>query len=186
MSNTLRFPDHDKLVQSGKLANEMLIKRGLQRKETLSELLAMVDNPPVLPGMPQYLPHKNVLVQAANMMYNFALDWKKENVKNPKREDDIVEFTTYIVKSFQRLTKKYKRECNRVSSRISKLKHKVPTVAELFKPLTLKQNSYALNKFFIDSFAVAIIVKKYDNTSDYVDWFLNDWILNLYKIWEKN
>jgi hypothetical protein len=186
MSDKIRFPDHAKLVEAGKFANELLIKKGFQRKETLKEILAEMDNPPILPGMPPYLPHKNTIVQAVNMMYNLCRDWQEENKDQPEREENIVEFTTFVVKRFQALIKKYRKQCNRVPTKIKKMKNDVPSVAEVFKPLTVKQNTVALNKFFIDSFAVAIMVKQYATVSEYIDWFLNDWAPNLYRVWGKN
>jgi hypothetical protein len=42
----------------------------------------------------------------------------------------------------------------------------------------------AIQRFFIDSFAVAVALKNNYSTSDYANWFL-DWTQDLYALWVK-
>ena len=77
--------------------------------------------------------------------------------------------------------KDYDREIARVPKLIKSLKT-IPVLKDVFLPVNKRDVVRSIQRFFIDSLAVAIVVKNNHSTSEYANWFL-DWTEELHKIW---
>jgi hypothetical protein len=178
-------PNHKQLVKAGKMAQEMLIKKGFQKKETFAEMFKDMEKPPILPGLPEYLPHKWTITTSANIVYNLLKVWSEKNKENKARAESFPEFITFAVGELNKIEAKFDKEVNETPKKIKELADKIPTLSEIFAPLNNRTNTHAINKFLVDSFAVSKIVKMNDSTGKYTNWFLNEWLPTLYKIWQE-
>jgi hypothetical protein len=171
------------LRKAGRMARDLLIKKGFVHTVALDEL-AKDAGGVILPGVPSYLPHRWTIDASRRIMYDLGVEWMEKNKNNEKRLDQIAEFFTFVVKRMKEEEDKAQAEILDKSSIISQLED-VPVLSEIFAPLRKKQTANALNKFFVDSFAVAIVENMSGSTSDYVDWFLNVWTPGLYNFWTR-
>jgi hypothetical protein len=115
------------------------------------------------------------------MMFDLLLLWKKECRGNRARTENLTEFFKFVVKEMRAQEKKFEAEMNAMPTLLKSMKE-IPVLKEVFAPMRKKENSKAIQRFFVDSFAVAIALKKKECTSDYANWFL-DWTQELYLLW---
>jgi len=54
----------------------------------------------------------------------------------------------------------------------------------VFSPIRKKEVAHAIHRFFVDSFACAIVLKNNNSVSEYVNWFI-DWTEAMYQLWIK-
>ena len=118
-------------------------------------------------------------------MYRITKAWIDLNKGDQIKIEKIDQFFMYILKRLKEEEDKFKRRETNMGKIIKKMKN-VPILSEVFASTRNRETAFALQKFFADSFAVAIVLKRNDTTSTYVDWFLNDWTISMIKLWHKH
>lgn len=173
----------EQLREMEKIGREMLVKRGLIAKESIIDKMVADPNAPMLPGLVPYLPHDATLKLSQRMMYDLLREWQFEN-KEEKDQENVAEFFKFVIKRLDDIEKKYRKEIKQKNKTINKGLKKKRTLHKLFNSIERSEATQGMNKFFVDSFAISIIVKSNDTTSQYAEWFLN-WTDELYKLWHK-
>ncbi len=178
-------PPIEQLRAAGKWAKEQLIKKGILAKDSILDKIAHEKDAPLLPGYSiTYLPHRWTLQASQHMMKDFLSIWIDEcQKKNPNDAEDVVKFFTFLVHELHRQEKKVDREIKEMSKTINNMSS-VPLLKDVFSPLRKKETIRSMHRFFVDSFAVAIILKNNTTTSQFANWFL-DWTQQLYLLWIK-
>lgn len=173
------------LREAASKAHELLSNKNVVHKDNVLERLAKEAGAPILPGLPSYLPHRWTIEAAQRAMHAIIVEWMVVTEKDLNKQDNAAEFFKFVVKVMKVEEKKYKREMKITQKEIKGMKE-VRLLSEIFSPHRRWQTTRALHKFFIDSFAVSLIVKQNDSTSSYADWFLNEWTPSLYKLWTRH
>lgn len=171
------------LLAAGKLAKEMLIQKGVIAKDSVLDKIITSKDAPKLPGVPVYLPQSWTIRASQRMLYDLLLIWKDECKGNNKRAENITEFFKFIVAELRKQEEKYEAEMAAMPKMMRTMKN-VPVLKDIFSPMRKKDTAKAIHRFFIDSFAVAIVLKNNHTTSEYANWFL-DWTQELYALWVK-
>lgn len=161
----------------------MLIDKGIISKESAIDALMKTEGAPTLPGIPAYLPHQWTVKAAQRIMRDLLIIWKDECKDDDKRADNITEFFKFVITELRAQEKKYAKEEKEMPELIKSMKE-VPVLKDVFNPMQKKESIKAIQRFFVDSFAVAVALKSAQSTSDYANWFL-DWSQDLYAIWIK-
>lgn len=161
----------------------MLQEKGFEAKESILDKIMQTEGMPILPGIPTYLPHRWTLKKAQQIMYDLLLLWKQECEKKGKKKDpeNITEFFKFVVGELRKQELVYEKEIARMPKLLKSLKN-VPVLKDVFLPADKKDTVHAIQRFFIDSFAVAIVLKNNHATSEYANWFL-DWTQELDTLW---
>jgi hypothetical protein len=165
----------------------MLKQKGLIAEQSLVDEIENKPNMPRLPGLPSYLPHQSTIETAKRVMFDILRLWQKRTNKDPQKQEDITRFITFTVKEMQRQLEKVEAEIKKTPKLIMELERKnkeVPTLHEVFTSVRKRDVVKGLSHFFVDSFAVCVIVKKNESVSDYVGWFF-PWCDSLYDLWVK-
>ena len=165
-------------------AFKMLKVRKVAHESNVLEELAKDATAPILPGMPSYLPHRWTIRAAQQAMFALLKDWVKKTNSDLEMQDNASEFFKFVVMRMQDQERKFKKEVKNTEKMIKNMRE-TPLLSEIFSPLRKKQTTRSMHKFFIDSFAISVIVHSNGSTGDYADWFLNDWTPALYKIWSE-
>jgi hypothetical protein len=163
----------EQLKEAGRQAIKMLAKKGITTEASILDAILLDKTSPPIPGIPAYLPHQNTLKTAERIMFNLILLWREECTKHPEfaivkedtkgnREDNITEFFRFISQEMQEVEK--------------------ALIKDVFGPMRNLENAKAIHRFFIDSFAIAIVLKSNDTTADYANWFI-EWTQDLYALW---
>ncbi len=174
---------HTQLVEAGKVARQMLIERGFARKESLQDILSQTENPPMLPGIPEYLPHRWTLKSSQRVMYDLLIMWGAKCKKEKKDEENIIEFFKFVLKEMKKIERKFIKKTEEMGELI-KTVEETPVLKEIFDPLRRKESVHGMHDFFMHSFVVSVAVKSNSTTSEYAEWFLG-WTEQLYLLWGK-
>jgi uncharacterized protein YifE (UPF0438 family) len=175
----------EQLREAKIIADEMLKKKGVIARDSIINAIEKDPNAPMLPGIPSYLPHEWTIAAGQLMLYRITKAWMSLNKNNNREIEKIDKFFIYILKRLKEEESKFKKDEKKMSKLIKKVKN-VPILSEVFAPTRNKETAYALQKFFADSFAVAIVLKRNDTTSSYIDWFLNEWTVSMIGLWHRN
>lgn len=173
----------EQLLEAGKIAKQMLQDKGLEaRKSVLDEVIKKKDAP-VLPGIPVYLPHQWTLKAAQRIMYDILLMWKAECKDDEGKCENVTMFFTFLITQLRDQEKEYDKEVQDQPAFIKSLKE-VPVLKDIFAPVRKRDNIKAIQRFFVDCFAVSIVLKNNHSTSEFANWFV-DWTQDLYSLWLK-
>jgi hypothetical protein len=193
MSKKLRAPT-EQLREAGKVARQMLVKKGFIAEKSIIDGLLKKKGAPKLPGIPPYIPRPDTIKVTQRVMRDLVIMWKDECVRNPSykaldrtltegKDQNITEFFKFVLASLDEREEKFDKDMKKMKTTyINKVINDVPVIKEIFYPMRNKENLSALHHFFIDSFALSIIIKSNHNTSSYLNWFL-DWTEEMYKLW---
>lgn len=173
----------EQLRQAGKIAKEMAIKRGLRTENSVIDDILQNANAPKLPGIPSYLPHEWTLKAAQRIMYDLLVMWRDETKEDAKRAENITAFWTFVIQQLRAQEKVFDEEMKDMP-RLVKMSATAPLLKDIFGPMRKKENVKAIQHFFVDAFAVSIVIKSNVCVSDFVNWFV-DWTEELYKFWIK-
>lgn len=173
----------EQLREAGRIARQMLVDRGELPQESIIDQIMKLDDAPTLPGIPSYLPHQWTIKAAQRMMRDLLIIWKDECRGDGKRAENITEFFKFIITELRKEEKRYDKEMKKVPKIIESMKD-VPVLKDIFSPMRKKESMKAIQRFFVDSFAVSVALKNNYSTSDYANWFL-DWSQDLYILWVK-
>lgn len=182
----------EQLLEAGKVAKQMLKDKGMEAQTSVLDQILKDKDAPILPGIPTYLPHQWTVKAAQRIMYDLAVLWRQECAAHPEykvgkkkktegREEDITQFFTFVIKELRAQEKEYDEDVDNMPKLLKSLKE-IPVLKDVFSPVRKRDNIKAIQRFFVDSFAVAIVVKNNYSTSEYLNWFL-DWTQNLYELW---
>jgi hypothetical protein len=181
MSKKRRAPI-SQLREAGKFAQKLLIDKGIQSEKNIISDILNSKEAPLLPGRhSSYIPHMWTIDSSQRMLYDFLIIWK-DNCKGSKfRQENITEFWKFIVKELRMQIEKANQEIVDMPKILRKVKV-VPVLKDIFSPMQKKDTMKAMQKFFIDSFAIAVVLKSHNSVSEYANWFL-DWSQELKKLW---
>ena len=174
-------PPIEQLREAGKIARQMLVKRGIITEESVIDKILAEDNAPTLPGIPSYLPHRWTIKATQQIMRDIVILWRDECGDDLSKQENIHRFWLFAQKELYAQAKKFGKESKSMRKAMESMKE-VPVLKDVFSPMRKKENAEALHRFIVDSFAVAIVVKHHDTTSDYLNWFL-DWTQDLETLW---
>jgi hypothetical protein len=171
----------EQLREAGRVARQMLIDKGIHSKESVIDKIVSDAKAPMLPGIPAYLPHEWTIKATQRIMRDILVIWKEECGDDKKKANDITEFWKFIIKELHKQEKIFVKQ-EREMSELIKVSKEIPVLKDIFAPTRNKDNIIAINRFFVDSFAVGIVLKKNHSTSEYLMWFL-DWTQDLHEYW---
>jgi hypothetical protein len=172
----------EQLRQAGKVAQEILVKKGVHTKDSSID---KISKEVPLPGIPGYLPHAWMIEQSRRIMRDFVVLWKEECKDTPSRKNNITEFWKFCVSEMHKIEHKYNVEVVAQPKLFAQMK-KVPVIADIFRPLRGKETVQAVNRFLVDTFALYIALFGQEQTvSEYLDWYA-DWTKKLEKYWLKS
>lgn len=182
MSKKQRAPI-EQLREASKLAREMLVKKGILSEKSIIDEIIKKEGTPLLPGIPPYLPHRWTIKTAQRIMFDLLIMWKAETQGKHKDQEDITEFFKFVIKEMRKQDAHFQQEINKMSTVLTAVSN-IPVLKEVFSPLRKKENMKAIQHFFVDSFAIAIMLKRNHTTTDYANWFL-DWTEDMHALWLK-
>lgn len=151
----------EQLLEAGKIATELLKKKGLQSEESLIDQIEAGPNAPVLPGIPSYLPRLQVLETAEKQLGVYIRIWQTENEGDDSKLLDLKEFWIFLRKELDDRLEKLDKD-------IKKSKRKKEFNMGLFGQKDLTKG---IKIWLIDSFAVSWICKANDDLPTYIEWF---------------
>lgn len=175
----------EQLRKAGEEAQKKLVERGLASFENVVEKTQNEHPDLILPGMPSYLPHRWTIKTSQQIMYDIFKMWQFHN-KNSKKDktENITSFIEFCIKEMNHQEETAKKKMDMQGSTLKYLK-KVPVLGKIFEPVNQYETIRGIKKFFVDSFAVAIIVNgQTATTSEFAEFFF-EWTNKLYEIWEK-
>lgn len=173
----------EQLRAAGKVAKEMLVARGIEAEDSIIDQLITDSRAPTLPGIPAYLPHEWTLKATQQIMRDIVILWKAKCGNNHTKAEDITQFWLFVREELRKQEAAFNKEAKKMPKLIATMKD-VPVLKDIFSPMRKKENIEAIHRFLVDSFAVAIVVKKHHATSDYLHWFI-DWTQDLSALWVK-
>lgn len=171
----------EQLREAGKIARQMLIDKGIHSKESLIDKILADSKAPMLPGIPAYLPHEWTIKATQRIMRDLIIVWIEKCGKDKKKRENITEFWKFVVKELHKQEKVFQKEEAKMKASLRNSKY-IPLLKDVFMPTRNKENTHAIQRFLIDSFAVGIVVEQNHSTSEFLNWFL-DWTQNLYTYW---
>jgi hypothetical protein len=171
----------EQLREAGRIARQMLIDKGIHGKESLIDKIVADSKAPLLPGIPNYLPHEWTLKASQQIMRDLVYIWVEKCGDDQEKKDNITDFWKFIVKELHALETQFAKE-EKDMGRLIKTTKDVPLIKDIFAPTRMKENTHAMLQFIVDSFAVGIIVEKNHTTAEYLNWFL-DWTEELHTYW---
>jgi hypothetical protein len=175
----------EQLKEAGEIARKKLIERGLLSTENLVEKTAKEHPGLVLPGIPSYLPHKWTIKSSQRIMYDIIKMWQFSNKKQKKdRTENLASFIEFCIKEMNHQEEVAKKKMDTQGSLLKHLK-KVPVLGKIFEPVNQYDAIRGVKKFFVDSFAVSIIINgQASTTCEFAEFFFS-WTDKLYTIWER-
>ena len=175
----------EQLREAGRLAKQMLIDRGILAKESVIDKILKDSKAPTLPGIPSYLPHEWTLKASQRIMRDIVVVWKDKCKNDQKKLQNITEFWKFVIAQLREQEREFGKELTAMSGQVKTMDESmkdVPVLKDIFSPMRKKENINAIQRFLIDSFAVAVVLKQHHNTSEYLNWFI-DWTQDMYLLW---
>lgn len=188
MANKKKRAPIEQLRRAGRFAKELLIKRGIESKNSVLAEIMNTPGAPMLPGKDSYyLPHKWTLQASRRMMYDFLLIWIDKHRSGPSSQaENVTEFFKFLIGEMRKQEEAINQEIVNMPGFIHKMMKMKGTavIKDVFSPLQKKDTVKAMHRFFVDSLAVALVVNKKVTTSEYLNWFL-EWTEQLELLWIK-
>lgn len=173
----------EQLKKAGEEATKKLIDKGILSKDNLVERLMKEQPDLILPGIPSYVPHHTTIMYSRRMMFDLLQMWKTAMMKD--KVNNLALFIEFAITELNYHEDIAKRKMVMMEFQIN-LSEEEKTLGEVFKPVNEYETVKAMKKFFVDAFAVCVVVRgKTANTSDFIHWFLS-WSEQLDKLWDKN
>lgn len=175
------------LIEAGKIAQKMLVERGLEAKESKIKAIFEDNAAPTLPGVPAYLPRKETLQSARKVAFDLFIIWQEKTKKNIDKMESVSLFFTFAIKELKKYENRYLKEHRKMESQMEEFvegSKEAPVLGQLFNPLQKFETTQALIRFFVDCFAVAIMVKNAETTGQFASWFFN-WTEQLELLWDQ-
>jgi len=176
--------DHQRLVQAGKDARDILANRGIIKKDEQSLIAQILQDPtsPPLPGgggspvSPQpYVPRPHTINIARRIMGDLMYMWNHDVDDNDERKMNGIEFFKFIVI-----------QMNIATSKVNTAIVKTVESKEYNQTFLSRQETInAVKGLFIDSFAISVIAGTCNDVADFYVWF-RDWTERLLNLWPKD
>jgi hypothetical protein len=176
MTKNKKRPDHKKLVEAGIEARRILAKRGFIKSDEESAIVEILKrkDAPILPGYIAYLPYQWTLNASKRMMFDLTAEWLDKYKKDIARQENVDSFFKFVI---SRMDEEQSKNAKEMKSTVKYKKYDL-------KLLNQKDIINGIKKFFIDSFAVAVIAKSNDSVSSYIEWF-DSWTKSLLDLWTR-
>jgi hypothetical protein len=174
----------EQLKNAARVANELLVKKHIMHKDNMLERIARDPRAPLLPGLPPYLPHKFTIDAARQAIFIILREWADKHKGDEDKQENASLFFYFVVKRMSLEERKFKSQMKQVKRNAQAKKDEGLTLYQIFSPMKRYQHTIALNKFFVDSFAVFVIVKGKSSTTEYAEWFLGEWTPSLMLLWK--
>lgn len=175
----------EQLKAAGEEARKKLVERGILSPFNVVDETTKRYPDLVLPGMPSYIPHKWTIKSSQRIMYDIFKMWQFHNEKQKKNKtDNLALFIEFCIKEMNYQEEVAKKKMDTQGTMIKYLK-KVPVIGKIFEPINQYETIRGVKKFFVDSFAVSIIVNGQTTTTGEFAEFFFTWTNKLYTIWEK-
>ncbi len=164
------------LKESYKESLEILRRKGLilPQEKSLINTNRETNDKVILPGLPEYLPHKQIINFAKLEIIVLIKEWLAECRKKKINPEIFNKFINFVNTKFL--------ENRRKDAALVAQEEKNKTYD--IKVSNKKDTRMAIMKFIVDSWAVAIIKKQNKEVSGYLFWF-DDWCEQLLKFWKK-
>lgn len=182
MPKKRRLP-HEQLVAAGKIARAMLVEKKIIAEDSVLDRIVNDKDAPMLPGIPAYLPHQWTIRAAQRMFYDILVTWKVECRDNTKKVENITAFFKFLISELRAQEIEFARQEKMMAAEIKQI-NDAPVLKDVFSPIQKKEVAKSIQRFFIDSFAISVMLKSNHTTSDYANWFL-DWTEKMNEIWTK-
>lgn len=173
------------LRDAGKAAFAMLVQKRVVHQKNVLEEISKDANAPILPGLPSYLPHRWTIDASRNAMLALLREWAESHKGDEAAQERVSDFFWFVVKRMKREERRFKSEMKRTESEVFRGVKEARLVSDIFSPVRKHQTARGLHKFFVDSFAIFIIVRAQGTTSEYAEWFLGEWTPSLHGLWTK-
>ena len=175
----------EQLLRAGEEAEKKLIERGILSSENVVSKTAKEHPDLILPGMPSYIPHKWTIKSSQRIMYDIIKMWQFRNKDRKKdKTDDIALFIEFCIKEMNKQEEVAKKKMDTQGTMLKYLK-KVPVLGKIFEPINQYETIRGVKKFFVDSFAVSIIINGQTTTTGEFAEFFFTWTEKLYSVWKK-
>lgn len=178
----------DQLRKAGNIAYEKLVERGILTHESSIEKIKKEYPDLPLPGLYPYMPHKWTIRSSQRIMYDIFKLWQFENTKKgiPDKEtiENLTMYIEYCIRELNRIENRAKSKMKNMEKIIKDVED-APILGKVFEPVNQYETTKAIKKFFVDGFALAIMVNgKESCTGEFAEWFFA-WTDSLYTVWEK-
>lgn len=171
------------LLEAGEEARKKLVERGLLSSENVVVRTAKEHPKLILPGMPSYIPHKWTIKSSQRIMYDLFKMWQFNTKGENKKTNNLALFIEFAITEMNHQEEVAKKKMEVQEGMLKYLK-KVPVLGKIFEPINQYETIRGIKKFFVDSFAVALIVNGEVATTGAFASFFFTWTDELYKIWE--
>lgn len=172
------------LREAAKEANKLLVERGIHTAESSIDRI-LAENQVILPGIPAYLPHRWVLLEARRLLKDIVRQWVEKNKGSQKRQENTLEFFRFFVKQLNEIEDEAQKKVDEMPKILKAMQDVSLPVYKVFTPLRHLETTRAMTRFMIDSFAVSKVVKEHFTTTQYVEWFM-EWTMTMEAYWVKN
>lgn len=173
----------EQLKQAGIEAQRKLAERGMAMYESFIEQIQKEHPDLILPGIPTYIPRKETIPMCQNILCDILQMWhakKTDDVKEKENISKFIEFTILYLNHLEEIAQKKKR----MMPRLMKELEDIPVLGKVFEPIKQIDVIRTMRQFFVDSFAISIIVNgEVHSTSSYVAWFIK-WTKQMSIAWE--
>jgi hypothetical protein len=174
-------PPMEQLLAAGRQARQMLRDKGIEAQESVLDVIMKTEGAPMLPGIPVYLPHQWTLKASQRLLRDVMTLWKEECEDDEDRMDDLKEFWIFLIAILRDQEADFAKDEAAMPELIKSLKD-VPVLKDIFGPTRKREAVFAIQRFFVDGFAVSLVLKGNLTTTEYANWFL-DWTQDLYSLW---
>jgi hypothetical protein len=183
-------PPIKKLLEAGKVAREMLEKKGiiLPAEKSIIDQINQ-EGKLVLPGeggSANYLPAPWTINKSRIIMRDLAREWQFNTKEDLDLQENIVEFFRFVRKVLDEEVEKFEKLQKDQAKRVKKIvKSNEPViVADVMGPVQWLETMTRIRRFIIDSIAVSVVVKQNDSTSTFFEWFIFNWTEELLNRWD--
>jgi hypothetical protein len=158
------------LKEAGKEAERLLRERGIHTAESAIDRI-LAENKVILPGIPAYLPHAWTLEQSRRILRDIIKLWVEKNKGKQKKQENTEAFFAFLVAQLNSIEKATQEKVNKTPAILRSMTNKNVRVYRVFSSWQQLETTQAITRFMIDSYAVSMVVKEHNTTTQFVEWF---------------
>lgn len=170
------------LKEAAKEAERMLIERGIHTPQSAIDRILKEDKV-ILPGIPAYLPHRWTLVESRRYMKDIVKLWVDKNKGNQRKQEKTEAFFAFLVKELTSIEKETQKRVDKMPKLLRAMHDSSIEVFRVFSPLQQLETTQAILRFMVDGFAVSMVVKEHQTTTEFVEWFMK-WTMSMEDFWK--
>lgn len=172
----------EQLKEAGEEARKKLVSRGILSSDNLVEKLMNEQPNLILPGMPSYVPHHTTIIYSQRMMFDLLRLWRAETKK--EKIENLAFFIEFVITELNYHEEIAKKKMDLMEKKVNDTEGE-QLLSKVFEPVNQYETVRAMKKFFVDAFAVCVVIRgKTAKTHDFMNWFLS-WSEQLDKLWDK-